>query len=161
SQTISEGDLPAARGLPVWLIVLTLASVALFVAGLVVFLSRGDAGETATPATGSTTPEPTAVAPGSAAQQPAGMVLVKHPDGKPWFYVDEKPVTLSAYRSLYPDHQQPGGPDDPVVMISYDEARSYAKTKSGRLLRSDEWDAATVTPGVVVVDGVFEWVESP
>jgi len=28
-------------------------------------------------------------------------------------------------------------------------------------LRSDEWDAATTTPGVVVADGVFEWVESP
>ncbi len=164
SQTISEGDLPAARGLPVWLIVLTLASVALFVAGLVVFLGRGDAGATQspTPATGGST-DGSAVASGAtgSAQQPAGMVLVKRPDGKPWFYVDEKPVNLAAYRTLYPDHTQPGGPDDPVVMISYDEARSYAKTRNGRLLRSDEWDAATVTPGVVVVDGVYEWVESP
>ena len=57
-------------------------------------------------------------------------------------------------------HEQPGAADGPVVMVSYDGARSYASTRGGRLLRSEEWDAAVVTPGVVVADGVLEWVES-
>ena len=29
------------------------------------------------------------------------------------------------------------------------------------MLHSDEWDRAVTTPGVVVTDGLFEWVESP
>jgi len=28
-------------------------------------------------------------------------------------------------------------------------------------LRSDEWNAASTTPGVITHDGVLEWVESP
>ena len=88
------------------------------------------------------------------------MVLVKHPDGSAWLYVDPQPVNLAAYRQ-FADHQQTGSAEDAVVMITYDQARSYAKSRGGRLLRSEEWDAAAVTPGVVVADGIFEWVESP
>jgi len=89
------------------------------------------------------------------------MILVKHPDGTPWFYVDALPVSAAAYQKLFADHVQAGSADDPAVDVSYDEARSYAKTHGGRLLRSDEWDAAYATRGVIVRDGVYEWVESP
>ena len=47
-----------------------------------------------------------------------------------------------------------------MLDVSYEEARSFARTRGGRLLRSDEWDAAAVTPGFVVQDGILEWVES-
>jgi hypothetical protein len=89
------------------------------------------------------------------------MILVKRADGSPWFYVDAEPVTAAAYQTVFGDHTQPGAPTDPAIDISYDEARSFAKTRAGRLLRSDEWDAASVTPGVLTHQGTFEWVESP
>jgi hypothetical protein len=87
------------------------------------------------------------------------MILVKAPDGRE-FAVDEKPVTLTAYRTVFADHKQSGGPDDPVVLIKYDEARSFAKTKGNRLLRADEWQLASTTAGFVVSPaGIMEWVE--
>jgi hypothetical protein len=46
-------------------------------------------------------------------------------------------------------------------MVSNDAARSYAKTRGGRLVREDEWSAATVQPGVIVKPDLWEWVESP
>jgi formylglycine-generating enzyme required for sulfatase activity len=87
-------------------------------------------------------------------------VLVRRADGSPWFYVDPRPVTVAAFRQLFAKHEQPGGPDDPVVMVSFNEARSYATTRGGRLLTSDQWDSAAATPGVRVGD-TLEWVQSP
>ena len=98
---------------------------------------------------------------GASIEAVATMTLVKHPDGTPWFLVDEAPVPAALYKKLFSTHEQPGDPNAPVVEVSYDGARSYASTRGGRLLRSDEWDAATTTPGVVVADGIYEWVESP
>lgn len=161
SATISDGGLePTRRGLPPWLIVFTLACVALFAAGVVVYLSHGDpAPGPASPGSGSTN-SATAFA-DAGLVVPAGMVLVKHPDGTPWLFVDDAPVTLAEYHQMFAEHQQAGNPDEPVILVSYEEARVYAKTRGGRLLRENEWDAATVTPGVVVSDGLFEWIESP
>ena len=56
---------------------------------------------------------------------------------------------------------RPAAPTTPVVLVSYNEARSYAETRGGRLLTTDEWDAAATTPGFHVADELFEWVESP
>ncbi|HEY1815758.1 MAG TPA: protein kinase [Kofleriaceae bacterium] len=144
-------------GLPVWLMMVTLASLALFVAGLVTYLGRED--PVATPPTngsnlGSATPTPTPAT-------PAGMILVHRPDGASWFYVDALPVSAGAYKKVFSDHAQLGSADDPAVDVSYDDARAYAKTRGGRLLRSDEWDAAASTQGVITRDNVLEWVESP
>jgi len=168
SATVSDGAIGATRGLPAWLVVVTLGCLALFVAGLVTYLTRGDA--PAKPGTGSGSGSGSSgfsvvdkTADGGTAIDPKAstMVLVKHPDGSPWFLVDEAPVPAALYKKLFSTHEQPGDPNAPVVQVSYDGARSYASTRGGRLLRSDEWDAATTTPGVVVADGVFEWVESP
>ena len=87
------------------------------------------------------------------------MIIVKKPDGSSWFFVDANAVTAAQYKSVFADHKQGGKPEDPVVNIKYDEARSYARTKGGRLLRADEWDAASTTPGFIVTDGLWEWVE--
>jgi hypothetical protein len=135
--------------------------IAVFVAGLVVYLRRdsdpassGASGPGGARADGSNAP---------AAPSTSGMVLVHRADGSPWFYVDPRPVTVAAFRQLFARHEQPGGADDPVapvVMVSYNEARSYATTRGGRLLTSDEWDSAAATPGVRVGE-VLEWVLSP
>ena len=156
----SSTDLPVrsgGAGMPVWLVVVTLGCIALFVAGLVTYLSRDDAA----PAAATTGDAGHRTGSGSGATTPAGMTLVKHPDGTPWFYVDERPVTSAAYHNVFADHEQTGSADDPAVMVSYDAARSYASSRHGRLLRPDEWDAAANSSGVVVADGIFEWVESP
>jgi serine/threonine-protein kinase len=168
--TISDGDLDVVRGgFPAWVIVLTLACVGVFVAGLVVYLTKGEDAPQKPAQTGSAgsagsgSGSSAAVVPGTTAHPvPDGMVLVTKPDGKAWFYVDEKPITADAYQKMFADHKQGGMGDDPVVDVAYDAARSYAQSaRGGRLLRADEWDRAATTPGFVVTDGVYEWVESP
>jgi serine/threonine-protein kinase len=156
---ITASELPRA-GLPGWLVALTFVCIALFVAGLVVYL-RSD-GAAATGPTGSASPRDA----GSAASDaeptpPSDMLLVRRRDGTPWFYVDARPVSLAAFRTLFARHEQAGDPDDAAVMVSYNEARSYAKTRGGRLLTSDEWDAAASTPGFRVSGELLEWIESP
>jgi hypothetical protein len=174
---------PPRSGLPVWLLMVTLASIALFVAGLVTYLGREDTppkpainGSASASASGSGSASQSGS--GSASQSGSGsasdsssgsgsgsarlgMILVKRSDGSPWFYVDAEPITAAAYQTVFADHTQPGAPTDPAIDVSYDEARSFAKTRAGRLLRSDEWDAASVTPGVRTHPGTLEWVESP
>lgn len=156
-----------ARPIPAWLVVLTLASLALFVAGLVVYLRREPA-----PAAASTSPQAPPPADAGIAEldaatapaqrePPAGMLLVTRKDGTPWLYVDAQPVRLAAYQKVFAKHAQSGTPDDPVVGLSYTEAKSYALTRGARLLTSEEWDAAAVTPGFVASAKLLEWVDSP
>jgi serine/threonine-protein kinase len=139
-------ELPRA-GLPGWLVAFTFVCIALFVAGLVVYLRRDSA--------------PAAAVGAAALQPPVGMILVHHPDGKPWFFVDARPVAAGAFHQVFGAHEQAGGPDDAVVMVSYNDARSYAGTRHGRLLTTDQWDSAAATPGFQVAGELLEWVESP
>jgi serine/threonine-protein kinase len=144
----ASADLPRPpRTLPVWLVMLTLACLALFAAGLVVYLQRGAAPPQAKPTT--------------TGGVPGGMLLVRHADGSPWLYADARPVAETAFRRVFAGHVQPGPDDAPVVDVSYDQARSYAASQGGRLLNSAEWDAAASTPGFFPADGLAEWVESP
>jgi hypothetical protein len=159
---------------PRWAIAVTLASLALFVAGLVVYLGRepaaspspgGDAGPSASAGAAG----PDAGAPGRDASSgdggargpevPPGMMLVKDASGAPRLYVDTHPVTAEEFRSVFARHRQKEGRPE-VISVSYTEARSYAKTAKGRLLTAAEWDMASTMPGFVVVDGLSEWVES-
>jgi serine/threonine protein kinase len=166
SATVSDGELRYVppRAFPGWLLLVTLACVGFFVVGLVMYLHRGDDG--ASSGAGTTTPRDA----GSAATKdakavednaPSGMLLVRKGDGTPWFYTDPAPVTLGAYKAMFSKHDQVGKPEEAVFNVSYNEARSFAKTRGGRLLTSDEWDHAAVTPGFIVGDGVLEWVDSP
>ncbi|HEX5058358.1 MAG TPA: serine/threonine-protein kinase [Kofleriaceae bacterium] len=166
--TLSDGELAAVprAGLPSWLVVFSLLCVALFVAGLVVYLQRGgDEPASPTPGSGSTAIAGSAAvvtpdAPPAPKVPPAGMILVKLPDGNQ-LYVDAQPVSAERFRKLFADHKQPGKPDDAVVDITYDEARSFAQSNEGRLLRAAEWTAASTTPGFISIDKMYEWVESP
>jgi len=160
-------------GLPGWLVALTFVCIALFVAGLVVYLRRDSnpAGSTIGTMPPRDAGRDSALADALSEAQPAppppppsplaDMVLVRKPDGTPWFYVDARPVTVAAFRQLFGKHEQAGAAEDSVVMVSYNEARSYAKTRGGRLLTSDEWDSAATTPGFRVSGDLLEWVESP
>jgi serine/threonine protein kinase len=152
-------EIPRA-GLPGWLVAFTFVCIALFVAGLVVYLRR----DGATAASGGALPSSPAGAVRDATtsgdpQPPPDMLLVHRPDGAPWFFVDARPVSVTAFRQLFQQHEQPGG--DAVVMVSYDFARSYAATRGGRLLTSEEWDSAVTTPGFQASSELFEWIESP
>jgi serine/threonine protein kinase len=167
SQTVSDGslDIPPARALPGWLIGLTLLCIALFAAGFVVYLRR----ETADAQAGSGTASGSVTAPADApaatntvdATVPANMLLVLKADGSPWFYADANPITVAAYRELFAKHDPTANEKDAVTNVSYTEAKSYVKTRGGRLLTSQEWERAAVTPNFTVRDGLLEWVDSP
>jgi serine/threonine protein kinase len=169
SPTISEGDIAAPRpALPGWLWMLTVACLALFVVGLVMYLRRGGDAAAGPPVRGGDPPAGDAtpmVIPVDAAivdpAPPQNMLLVRHPDGSPWFYVDSNPVTVKEFRSVFARHTQPGNEDGSVVDVTYNEARSYAQTRGRRLLTTEEWDAASTTPNFIAVDGLYEWIESP
>ena len=162
--THSDGDLdtPPRRGLPGWLIAVSFVCLALFVAGLVVYLRRPDAAAPAgTPAPTSDAAVSGGTIDAAPTPPPEGMLLVKKPDGRPWFYVDATPVTLGAFKSQFADHEQTGKPTDTVVGVSYNRARSFASARQLRLLTSAEWDAAALTPRFIVAPGLYEWVDSP
>nr|MBA2542314.1 protein kinase [Deltaproteobacteria bacterium] len=149
------------RSFPIWLVVLTFLSIATFVAGLVVYLRRVEAGEI----TGGSSPPVDATvgvidAPAVQPPKPEGMLLVRKKDGTP-FYADAKPVRLDGFRQVFKTHDQKGNPDDPVVMVSYNEARGFADSKGNRLLTVEEWDAAAAVEGFVAAVGLFEWIASP
>ncbi|HTL34754.1 MAG TPA: protein kinase [Kofleriaceae bacterium] len=162
--TLSDGELPVAKGgFPTWLIMFSLASVALFVAGLVVYLQRGS-DAAAEPSKGSAAGSGSAIDPqrsgsssGSAQVTPippVGMMLVKKPDGSAAFFVDTKPVSVSAFKAFFADHKQAsGGADDPVSDIKYNEAIAYVSGKQGRLLTAAEYEVAAKTPGFVPATG--------
>jgi eukaryotic-like serine/threonine-protein kinase len=158
--TSIDEELPRA-GLPGWLVALTFVCIALFVAGLVVYLRRG--GDAAPRrSSGSAGETRDATADGAAQPRPPpDMLLVHRPDGAPWFFVDAQPVTAAAFRQLFDQHEQAGAVGEAVVMVSYDFARSYAATRGGRLMTSEEWDSAAATPGFQVPGALFEWIESP
>jgi serine/threonine-protein kinase len=174
SATVSDGGLDEMlpkRSFPIWLVIVTLFAMATFAAGLVVYLRKpATAGATVPPGSGSAGSGSTTTGSGSAGKPttkpvdtkvPDGMILVKKHDGTPWFYVDAQSVTNAGYRQLFAKHDPDAKATDPVENVSYTEAKSYALTAGRRLLTSDEWDAAAVTPGFVVEKDIFEWVDSP
>lgn len=151
---------PAPRAFPGWLVAVTLASLALFTAGLVVYVRRDT--PAAAPAPAPPVDAGAAAVPDAAeGATPAGMILVKKPDGTPWLHADAKPVSIAAYREVYAKQGEPSKPGDAAVSISYAEARAFAAARGGRLLTAAEWDQASGTPGFIAVDGLFEWVDSP
>ena len=89
------------------------------------------------------------------------MLVVRAKDGTPRFFVDALPVRVADFGKFSTSHTQDGKPEDAVVDVGYDEARAYAASRGGRLLKQDEWDDAAVTPNFVSVDpSLLEWIDS-
>ena len=148
-----------------------------FAVGLGVYLARGR-GEAA-PAWRRPTAGPTVPAPGAAGAPtpagevgkaaaavtaPPGMILVRHPDGTPWFFADARPVTVAAFRrTCSPSRRLPRGleGDAPVTGVPYTIAGAYARSVHKRLIRANEWDDVSEMPGFVPAPaGLWEWVEA-
>lgn len=92
-----------------------------------------------------------------------GMVLVRHTDGVPWFFVDAAPMTHGDYAKIYPDRKQPSPELDgrPVVDVSYPQAKEAATEARARLILPVEYDAALKTEGFVPPPaGTWEWIET-
>ena len=169
---LAEAGAPS-RGLPLWAWLLTALCVGIFLAGVVLYATRKPVGP-ATPPPASlpeppgTPAPPAAVIPAPAKPAPitapAGMLLVRKPDGTPWFFAAERTVTVTQLRQAFPHlgkRAKGASTDDSnVVDVPYTAARSYATANHARLLTEAEWDAATSTPGFVTAVGQFEWVES-
>ena len=170
------------RGLPVWAWLVTAVCVGIFIAGLVLFATRaptptgpaapgsnstGSAAAAAPPApTPHVVPAPPPPNNNTAAiVVPAGMILVRRPDGSAWLFVAERPVTVAALKKVPPRlgkrAKEATTDDSNVVHVPYTAARAFAASTKQRLITDAEWDAAISTPGFVTAVGQLEWVESP
>jgi serine/threonine-protein kinase len=157
--TFSDADLdrPPPRAFPGWLAALTLAAIALFAAGLVAYLRRPEPAAAGAPAPAGGAQAGSAAA--GSAIPPGTLLVTTRPDGAR-IYVDAQPVTAAAFREVFAKYDPAAKADAPAKNVSYDEARSFALTRGGRLPTAEEWDAAARAPGFVT-DGTYEWVDSP
>jgi len=158
----------ARTGMPRWLLALTILCALLLGAGVAVYVTRGgapDASGGATPAAdaaAAVTVVDAAPAPAEPTPPP-GMVLVKKPDGTPWFFVDPEPVAHGAYAKVFPKQKKlsPQLDRQPVTGVAYNFARAYAQSVDRRLLTADEYAAALATPGVEAAPaGLWEWIDA-
>ncbi|HEU5056472.1 MAG TPA: serine/threonine-protein kinase, partial [Kofleriaceae bacterium] len=94
---------------------------------------------------------------------PAGMLLVRKPDGSPWLFVAAAPVSHGEYAEARPAEKQPQKRKklnaQPVVQVAYAQAESYALARSARLPTPDEWAAAAKTAGFKPAGKLAEWVD--
>jgi serine/threonine-protein kinase len=168
-----HSELRRARGItPTWAWVVVGLSTVFFVVSVVYYLARkGNSTEAsqappraalaAPPDALPSLPSDAAIAPAPAPSPPPGMVLVSRSDRSPWFFVGKAAVTHAEYAAFYPKHKVPRNAGAaPVTGVDYHFARAFAQTSGKRMLRDDEWDAASKTPGFAAAVGLFEWVDS-
>ncbi|MBP8810474.1 MAG: serine/threonine protein kinase [Kofleriaceae bacterium] len=157
-----------AAPMPRWVWVATALAVAVFLAGVVRYLTRepaaaapgAGAGPVATPSDAGVAPPIDAPAPPPLPTPPAGMVLVVRGDGTPWLFVDARPITAGDYAKAFPKLKPPkaAAADQAVTGAPYNFAKAYAQTVGKRLLTDAEWQAAVTTPGVITSPSMFEWI---
>lgn len=59
------------------------------------------------------------------------------------YLMDKDPVTNKDYKEFKPEHTYPEGMDDePVVNVTFEEAKAYAESKGKRLPTEPEWEKA-------------------
>ena len=147
---------------PRWIVALTVVSVMALAAAAIFFFvhERGNTAAADAPTTAPTA-EAKPVAPNILSPAvPAGMVLVKHANGSPWFFIDAAPVTHRQFAKNFVEHHVGAAElDHPVTNIAYNVGRAFAQTRSGRLATGAEWDAAIGTAGVHVAPGLSEWID--
>jgi hypothetical protein len=167
-------------GLPMWLKAVTALAALVFAVGLVVYLTRGSGGSNgATPgsASGGASGSDAGVGSGTGASSgtgggsapghlapapPAGMLLVSHPDGTPWFFVDARPVAVGDFARVITHWKRPASAkdDDPVTLVAYTFAQAYARGVHKRLIKAEEWYAVTRVVGLTEAPAdTWEWVD--
>jgi hypothetical protein len=164
-----ESVLSPPPAVPRWVWVVTVAALAIFATGSLLRLfgplpARSHDPARPAPAVGADVPSETEATPAdSPADQtddiPAGMLVIRHADGSPWFLVDKRPVSNSEYAAMFPSHDAGNHTDEQsVTRISYRYARSYAEAKGRRLPTAEEWRRAAEQPEFISPDGLWEWV---
>jgi eukaryotic-like serine/threonine-protein kinase len=157
-------DMAAGPRLSRWLVAVTVVSALVFLTGLGLLLF-GPRPEPAAAPPADAAPH-TDAAPATRADPaaPAGMLLVRKPDGSPWLFVAAAPVSHGEYAAARPAEKQPDKRKklnaQPVVQVSYAQAESYAMSKGARLPTQEEWEAAARESGFKPAGkGLSEWVD--
>ena len=163
-----ESDAPPAARSSGWLIAVTVLSALVFAAGLglLLFGPRAEGAETPVARPAVPPPPPDAAPPPKPKPDPvapAGMLLVRKPDGAPWMFIGAAPVSLGDYSTARPTEKKPGRNKrenrKPVLQVSYDQARSYALSAGGRLPTPEEYAAAAALEGFTAPPKLLEWVD--
>jgi eukaryotic-like serine/threonine-protein kinase len=159
----AAADMAAAPRLSRWLVAVTVVSGLIFLTGLGLLLF-GPRGAPAAAPPSDAAPRADAaplVRPDPVA--PAGMVLVRKPDGAPWMFIAAAPVSHGEYAEAHPDEKQPQKRKklnaQPVVQVAYAQAESHARSRGARLPTPDEWAAAAKTAGFKPAGKLAEWVD--
>ncbi len=97
-------------------------------------------------------------------QPPEGMFLLKRPDGAPWLFVAQAPVSQAqldgAQQGVEPPRPRGKKQPQPAVSVSYADAESFAAARGMRLLAPDEWTAAAASDAFTPAGkGLWEWVD--
>ncbi|HUS66529.1 MAG TPA: protein kinase [Kofleriaceae bacterium] len=161
-----ESDAPPAARSSGWLIAVTVLSALVFLAGLglLLFGPRAEGAETPVARPAVPPPPPDAAPPPKPDPvAPAGMLLVRRPDGTPWLFIGAAPVSLGDYSAARPTEKKPGKNKrenrKPVLQVSYDQAHSYARFAGGRLPTPEEYAAAAAIKEFSAPAKLLEWVD--
>ena len=159
----AAAEIAAGPRLSRWLVAVTVVSGLVFLTGLglLLFGPRPEPAAAPPPDAAPRT-DAAAIAPGDPVA-PAGMLLVRKPDGSPWLFVAAAPVSHGEYAAARPQEKEPQKRkklnSQPVVQVAYAQAESYALEKGSRLPTPDEWAAAATTAGFKPAGKLAEWVD--
>jgi len=148
-----------------WLIAVTAISALVFFVGLglMLFGPRPERNARAGGPADAAAADAGAARRGPDPEPPEGMFLLRRPDGAPWLFVAEAPVSQAEYaaaQGVEPPKPRGKKPSPPVVSVSYADAESYAAARGMRLLAPDEWAAAAAGDGFTPAGkGLWEWVD--
>lgn len=156
-------DMAAGPKLSRWLVAVTVLSGLVFLAGLGLLLFGPRPGPAAAAPPDAAPRADAAPAAANDPVAPAGMLLVRKPDGSPWLFVAVAPVSHGEYAAVRPQEKQPQKRKklnaQPVIQVAYAQAASYAQEKGARLPTPDEWAAAAVAAGFKPAGKLAEWVD--
>jgi serine/threonine-protein kinase len=148
-----------------WLIAVTVVCALVFATGLGLLLFGPRSESTAVAAQ----PPPPPPAPDAAPAPkpdpvaPAGMLLVRKPDGAPWVFIGQAPISHGDYATARPTEKQPARNKrenrKPVVQVSFDQAESFAKAAGKRLPTPEEYAAAALLKEFSAPAKLLEWVD--
>jgi serine/threonine-protein kinase len=93
---------------------------------------------------------------------PAGMLLIRHADGRPRAFVDARAVSWADLGAMFKKVRKPSWdtPKDPATKVSWEQAQSFARARGKRLVRTDEWAAASALEDFTPAGKtLWEWID--